>query len=51
MYYCAGNGPSSEHHIMKLPAADYYSLFLIQTTDAGLKSPLLSLMSSVQCVL
>ena len=36
---------------MKPPPADHYSLFLMQRKDAGLKSPLLSLMSSVQRVL
>lgn len=51
MCYCAGNGPSSEHHLMKAPTADHYSLFLMQRKDAGVKLPLLSLMSSVQRVL
>lgn len=49
--YYAGNSPSSEHHLMKPPAADHYCLFLMCGNDAELKSPLLSLMSSVQCLL
>lgn len=42
---------ASEHHLMKPPPADHYCLFVMQRQDAGLKSPLLSLMSSVQPVL
>lgn len=48
---CTGNHLSSVHHLMKRPAADDYPFFLIQRKDAGLKSSLLSLMSSVQPVL
>lgn len=48
---CTGNSPRSAHHFMKLPVGNDYPLSLMQRKDAGLKSSLLSLMSSVQRVL